>query len=328
VNKLRFGVVGVGYIGQLHAEKYAAMKDVTLAGLADIDFKKAKEVAHKYNTKAYSSYFELLKNVDGISLAVPTAFHFQIARDILNHGKHLLIEKPITLLLSDADILIELANDKKIVFQVGHIERFNPAIVKMRPFVFDPVYIESQRLSSFTKRGTDVNVVLDLMIHDLDILLSMVNSDIKEIDAFGAPVMSDGIDLAHVKVSFSNGTIAHLSVNRHSHESVRAIRILQPDSYISVDYSKRKFGITKLKRSGENFDHFSPDSYEETTFQDSDPLLEQIGSFIGCIKNGTKPKVSGIDGRNALSLALTIVDQIKRKTSGAIPGNDFFKKAG
>jgi len=328
VNKLRFGVVGVGYIGQLHAEKYAAMKDVTLAGLADIDFKKAKEVAHKYNTKAYSSHFELLKNVDGISLAVPTAFHFQIARDILNHGKHLLIEKPITLLLSDADILIELANDKKIVFQVGHIERFNPAIVKMRPFVFDPVYIESQRLSSFTKRGTDVNVVLDLMIHDLDILLSMVNSDIKEIDAFGAPVMSDGIDLAHVKVSFSNGTIAHLSVNRHSHESVRAIRILQPDSYISVDYSKRKFGITKLKRSGENFDHFSPDSYEETTFQDSDPLLEQIGSFIGCIKNGTKPKVSGIDGRNALSLALTIVDQIKRKTSGAIPGNDFFKKAG
>jgi len=328
VNKLRFGVVGVGYIGQLHAEKYAAMKDITLAGLADIDFKKAKEMAHKYNTKAYSSHLELLKNVDGISLAVPTAIHFEIARDILNHGKHLLIEKPITLLLSDADTLIELATDNKIVLQVGHIERFNPAIVKMRPFVFDPIYIESQRLSSFTKRGTDVDVVLDLMIHDLDIILNLVNSDIKEIDAFGAPVMTDAIDLANVKISFSNGTIAHLSVNRHSHESVRRIRILQQDSYISVDYSKRKCGITKLKRRGEGFDHFSPDSYEETTFQDSDPLFEQIGSFIYCIKTHTKPKVSGIDGRNALSLALTIVDQIKRKTSSAIPDNDFFQKGG
>jgi predicted dehydrogenase len=156
VKKLRFGVIGVGYIGELHAQKYAAMEDIDLAGLADIDFERAREMACKYNTKAYSSHIELLKDVDGISLAVPTKSHFMIARDILNHGTHLLIEKPITLSLRDADNLIKLANDNNVILQTGHIERFNPAIVKMKPFLSNPIYIESQRLSSFTKRGTDV----------------------------------------------------------------------------------------------------------------------------------------------------------------------------
>lgn len=312
MSRLRFGVVGIGHIGQLHVKKYAAIKDVDLVGLADIDFKKAKDEAEKYNTKAYSDHLELLENVDGVSLAVPTASHFEIGRDIIMHGKHVLIEKPITTLLSDADTLIKLAAENNTVLQIGHIERFNPAVEKMKPFIFDPIYIESQRLSSFTKRGTDVDVVLDLMIHDLDIILDMVNSDIKKIDAFGAPVLTDAIDLAHVIISFSNGSVANLSVNRHSHESIRKIRVLQPDSYISVDYSKRKFCITKLKKDEEDFDPFSSEAYEETTFQDSDPLLKQISSFIDCIKNRTKPRVSGVDGKNALSLALTITEQIRK----------------
>ena len=319
MKKLRFGVVGVGYIGALHAQKYAAMEDIDLAGLADIDFKRAKEMAGKYNTKAYSSHTELLRNVDGVSLAVPTISHFEIARDILNHGTHLLIEKPITLSIRDADNLIKLANDNNIILQTGHIERFNPAIVKMKQFLSNPIYIESQRLSSFTKRGTDVDVVLDLMIHDLDIILHIVNSDIKEIDAFGAPVMSNRIDIANVKITFSNGTIANLTANRYSHESIRAIRVLQLDNYISVDYSKRKLSITKIKKNGKNFDQFSSDSYKENSFPDSDPLSDQIKSFIDSIKNGTEPKVSGVDGRNALSAALSIVDQIEKKYSQLHP---------
>jgi len=319
VKKLQFGVVGVGYIGELHAQKYASMEDIDLAGLADIDFKRAKEMACKYDTKAYSSHTELLQNVDGLSLAVPTVSHFRIARDILNHGTHLLIEKPITFLLRDADNLIKLANDNNIILQTGHIERFNPAIVKMEPFLSTPIYIETQRLSSFTKRGTDVDVVLDLMIHDLDIILHIVNSDIKEIDAFGAPVMTDKIDIANAKIIFTNGTIANLTANRHSHESIRAIRVLQLDNYISVDYGKRKLSITEIKKDGKNFDQFSPDSYKENSFPDSDPLSDQIRSFIDSIKNGTEPKVSGVDGRNALSAALSIVDQIEKKYSELYP---------
>ena len=319
MRKLQFGVVGVGYIGELHAQKYASMEDIDLAGLADIDFNRAKEMACKYDTKAYRSHTELLQNVDGLSLAVPTVSHFRIARDILNHGTHLLIEKPITLSLRDADNLIKLANDNNIILQTGHIERFNPAIVKMEPILSTPIYIESQRLSSLTKRGTDVDVVLDLMIHDLDIILHIVNSDIKEIDAFGAPVMTHKIDIANAKIIFTNGTIANLTANRHSHESIRAIRVLQLDNYISVDYGKRKLSITEIKKDGKNFDQFSPDSCKEKSFPDSDPLSDQIRSFIDSIKNGTEPKVSGVDGRNALSAALSIVDQIEKKYSELYP---------
>lgn len=302
--KLRLGVVGVGYAGELHGQKYASMEDIDLAGVADIDFERAKDIARKYNTKAYNSHTELLPYVDGLSLAVPTVSHFEIGHDILTHGIHLLVEKPITLKLRDADSLIEMAKKNNTILQIGHIERFNPAVVKMESLLSKPIFIESHRLSFFTKRGTDVDVVLDLMIHDLDIILHLVNSEIKEIDAVGMPVMGDKIDIANVRIIFANGTIANLTASRVSNESLRMIRIFQPDKCISVDYGKRKISMTQVKGDKED---------REDKFPDSDPLADQIRSFVEAIKRGTEPKVSGVDGKRALAVALSIIDQIKRK---------------
>jgi len=257
MKKLRLGVVGVGYLGELHAQKYASMEDIDLVGLADMDFEKAKEMARKYNTKAYSSHTELLPHVDGLSLAVPTASHFEIGHDILTNGIHLLVEKPITFKLMDADSLIEIAKKNNTILQTGHIERFNPAVIRMESLLSKPIFIESHRLSFFTKRGTDVDVVLDLMIHDLDIILHLVNSQIKEIDAVGMPVISDKIDFANVRIIFANGIVANLTASRVSNESLRMIRIFQPDNYISVDYGKRKISITQFRRDKKNITDLS-----------------------------------------------------------------------
>ncbi len=311
--KLRLGVVGVGYVGELHAQKYASMEDVDLVGLADIDFKRAKEVARKYNTKAYNSHTELLPSVDGLSLAVPTVSHFEIAHDILTHGTHLLVEKPITLKLRDADRLIEMAKERNTILQIGHIERFNPAVVKMESLLSKPIFIESHRLNFFTKRGTDVDVVLDLMIHDLDIILHLVDSEIEEIDAVGMPVMGDNIDIASVRIIFANGTVANVTASRVSNESLRMVRIFQPDNCISVDYGNRKISVTHLEGSGKDSTDGSSLVHREDKFPDSDPLADQIRSFVEAIKGGTEPKVTGVDGKRALAVALCIIDQIKGK---------------
>jgi len=305
MKKLRLGVVGVGYVGELHVQKYAAMEDIDLVGIADIDFERAGQIARKHNTKAYSNHTELLPLVDGLSLAVPTVSHFAIGHDILTHGIHLLVEKPITLKLEDADGLIETAKKNNTILQTGHIERFNPAVVKMESLLSRPIFIESHRLNFFTKRSTDVDVVLDLMIHDLDIILHLVNSEIKKIDALGMPVMSDKIDIANVRIMFANGTVANLTASRVSNESLRMIRIFQPDTHISVDYGKKKISVTRLKGDGKN---------REDTFPDSDPLADQIRSFVEAIRKGAEPKVSGVDGKNALAVALSIINQIKGKT--------------
>jgi len=313
MGRLRLGVVGVGYVGELHAQKYAAMEDIDLVGLADIDFERAKDVARKYNTKGYNSHTELLPHVDGLSLAVPAASHYEIGHDILTYGTHLLIEKPITLKLGDADRLIEIAKRNKAILQVGHIERFNPAVVKMGSLLSKPVFIESQRLNSFIKRGTDVDVILDLMIHDLDIVLHLVNSEIEEVDAVGMPVVTDKIDIANVRIIFGNGTVANLTASRVSHESLRMVRILQPDSYISVDYGKRKISVTQIKGDTRNPPNLFPIVNKEEEFPDSDPMADQIRSFVEAIRNGTAPKVSGDDGKKVLAVALSIIEQINRK---------------
>ncbi len=313
MGRLRLGVVGVGHVGELHAQKYASMEDIDLVGVADIDFQRAKDVAGRYNTKGYNSHTELLPHVDGLSLAVPAASHYEIGHDILAHGTHLLIEKPITLELGDADRLIEIAKRNKAILQIGHIERFNPAVVKLGLLLSKPVFIESQRLNFFTNRGTDVDVILDLMIHDLDIVVHLVNSRIEEVEAVGMPVITDKIDIANVRIAFGNGTIANLTASRVSHESLRMIRVLQPDSYISVDYGKRKISVTHIKGDRRNPSDLSPIVHKEEEFPDSDPLADQIRSFVGAIRNGTEPKVSGDDGKKALAVALSIIDQIKRK---------------
>jgi predicted dehydrogenase len=313
MKKLRLGVVGAGYIGELHAGKYSAMGDVDLVGIADINFERAQEMARKYNTNAYDSYSGLVPHVDGLSLTVPTISHFDLGNDILNHGIHLLIEKPITLKPEHADTLIETAKKNHAVLQVGHIERFNPAVIKMESFISRPALIESHRLSAFTKRGTDVDIVLDLMIHDLDIILHIVRSEIKEIDATGMSVISDKIDVASARIAFFGGAVANLTASRVSSESHRVIRVFQPDINISVDCGKRKINLARF--ASDNRDSADSPSivYEEEEFPNSDPLNDQIRSFLDAIKNGTTPRVSGVDGRRALAVALDIIDRIKRK---------------
>ena len=306
MKRLRLGVVGVGHLGSLHAQKYATMSDINLVGVVDVDHKKAREAATKCNTKAFSSHSELISQVDGISLAVPTPSHFDIGYEILNHGVHLLIEKPITLRVGDADRLIEEAKKNGLILQTGHIERFNPVVAKMKALISQPVFIESHRLNRFTERGTDVDVVLDLMIHDLDIVLHLMQSEIREIEAVGMPVVTGKIDFANVRMLFGDGTVANLTASRVSNKSIRTARIFQPDSYVSVDYNLRKIGVTRF---------ISPLNHSVDTFGDSDPLADQVKSFVECIKKGREPEVSGDDGRRALAVALSIVDQIKTKTN-------------
>jgi predicted dehydrogenase len=314
MKKLRLGVVGVGYLGEFHAQKYASMEDIDLVGLTDKNPERAQEMARKYNTKAYNSHTELLSHVDGLSLAVPTVSHFEIGHDILDHGIHLLIEKPITLKLMDADRLIEIAKKNNTILQIGHIERFNPAVIKMESMLSKPLFIDSHRLAFFTNRGTDVDVILDLMIHDLDIIMHIVDSEIKEINAVGMPAVSDKIDIANVRIIFSNGTVANLTASRVSNESLRMIRIFQPDNCISIDYSKRKISVTQFKGSEKDSADIPSLVHKEDEFLDSDPLADQIRSFVETIKTRAEPKVTGVDGRKALAVALSIIDQIKRRT--------------
>ena len=311
MEQLRFGVAGVGYLGEFHAQKYASMAGVKLAGVADVNFARAKEIAQKYETKAYENYTDLLPHVDGLSLAVPTPAHFEIGCDILDHGIHLLIEKPITLDLNEAEKLIEIAKNNNVILQTGHIERFNPAVIKMEKLVSEPIFIEAQRLNSYTIRGTDVDVVLDLMIHDLDIILNLVRSEIKKIDAVGIFVVSDKIDAANARITFSNEVVANITASRISNESVRTIRVFQPDNSISVDYGKRKISITQPGSDENEPVGFSQVTCREETFSGSDPLADEIKSFVQVIKDGTEPKVSGIDGKKALSVALSIIDRIR-----------------
>lgn len=313
MKKLRLGVIGVGYVGELHAQKYAAMEGVDLVGVADQDFARAQEVARRYNTTPYSSHTELLPFLDGASLAVPTVSHFEIGYEMLGHGVNLLIEKPITLNLGDAERLIESAEENGAVLQIGHIERFNPAVIKMESLISKPIFIESHRLNFFTKRGTDVDVVLDLMIHDLDIILHIVNSDIEDIDAVGMPVVSNKIDIANVRIIFANGTVANVTASRVSSESLRMLRIFQPDTHISVDYGNRRITVTQLK-GDKTLAGRTPVVHREDEFPNSDPLADQLSSFVKAIKKGTEPKVSGLDGKRALAVSLSIIEQITRKT--------------
>jgi predicted dehydrogenase len=313
MKKIRLGVIGVGYVGELHAQKYAAMEDVDLVGVADADFARAQEVARRYNTTAYSNYAELLPLLDGASLAVPTLSHFEIGHELLAHGVNLLIEKPITLNLEDAESLIQRAKEHGAVLQIGHIERFNPAVMKMESLISKPIFIESHRLNFFTMRGTDVDVVLDLMIHDLDIILHIVDSEIEDIDAVGMPVVNDKIDIANVRIIFANGAIANVTASRVSSESLRMLRIFQPETHISVDYGDRKITVTRLN-GDKGLAGSSPVVHHEEVFPNSDPMADQLRSFVESIQKGTKPKVSGEEGMRALAVSLSIIKQITEKT--------------
>jgi predicted dehydrogenase len=310
-NNIRIGVIGVGHLGEYHVQKYVAIPKVDLVGVVDIDHERARDIARRYNTQAFAGVEEILGEVDGVSLAVPTESHFHMGRDILSRGVHLLIEKPITYKLSHADQLIELAEEKGVVLQVGHVERFNPAVIRMESLLNRPIFIESNRLNLFTNRGIDVDVVLDLMIHDLDIILHAVNSEIREVHAVGLSVITEKTDIANVRIIFGNGTVANLTASRVSNKNLRKIRIFQTDSYMSVDCVKRQISVTRLNGHMRGPDKFPQITSEKLKYPDSDPLADQIGSFVETIVTSSEPVVTGDDGRKALRVALAIIEQIE-----------------
>ena len=311
-DKLRVAVIGVGHLGEYHVQKYKALPEVELVGVVDVDVDRVKEIARRYDTVGHEVHSGILSQVDAVSLAVTTEMHFEVAKDVLSNNVHMLIEKPITYDLKEADMLIHMARERNLVLQVGLIERFNPAIKKLEPLLKNPVFLESHRMNLFTTRGLDVDVVLDLMIHDLDIILHLVQSKVKEVHAVGMPVITEKTDIANVRLIFEDGTAANLTASRVSGKMLRKIRVFQPDAYFSADCGKRQLTAINLDSEAKDANDFPKVATTKEIYEGTDPLAEEISSFVNAVQNGSEPVVTGEDGRNALSVALSIIDQIER----------------
>jgi predicted dehydrogenase len=312
MKKVSIAVIGVGHLGEYHVQKYRALPEVDLIGVVDTNAERAAEIARRYDTKAFGTHKEVLGSADAVSLAVPTEKHYEVAKDILSGGVHLLVEKPITYTLEPADTLISMAREKNLVLQVGLVERFNPAVVKMKSLLTRPVFVESHRMNTFTSRGTDVDVVLDLMIHDLDIILHVMPAELKEVHAVGMSVLTDKTDIANVRLIFKDGSVGNLTASRVSEKILRKIRVFQPDAYLSVNCYKREISVTRLAADKTGVHGFPELDSAIQTFPGSDPLADQIASFVHCVRNGCEPVVPGRDGRRALQVALGIIEQIKQ----------------
>ena len=309
MKKLRVGVIGVGYLGKFHAQKYALMEDVDLVGVVDINRSRAENIAEKLGTNAYSSHKDLFGKVDAVSIAVPTPAHFAVARDFLENNVNVLIEKPMTTSLEEADELIKISESKGLVIQAGHLERFNPAITASKDIIKKPMFIESHRLSIYKERCTDVSVVLDLMIHDIDIILNFVRSDIKSVHASGIPVISEHVDIANARLEFANGCIANVTASRISTKNERKIRLFQKDAYVSLDFANHE--ITIIRQSGEGSNGLIPGmEIKQRSFSNGDALKDELKSFVKAVKRRESPEVTGRMGRDALKLALNIMEQI------------------
>ena len=311
MNNIKCAVIGVGYLGRFHAQKLKQMPGVDLIAVCDINQETAVSVAKELDVSPCYNFHTLLNDVDAITIAATTRTHFDIAKACISAGKHVLIEKPITETVAQANELIELAKKHKVKLQVGHLERFNSARMALDDYLDRPRFIESQRIAPYKPRGTDVNVVLDLMIHDIDILQSIVKAPIKHIDAQGAPILSQDIDIANARLHFANGCVANVTASRISFKSERKTRIFQPNSYISIDYQNKKFAVFE-KGTGEMFPGIPEILRHESCFDKSDALYEEIASFIDCIIYDKQPIVSGEDGCSALEIASKITLKINQ----------------
>jgi predicted dehydrogenase len=306
--KIKVGVAGIGHLGSYHLQKYQKMENCEIICIADTILERAQKAAVIYNCLALSDYLDMLGQVDAVSIAVPTGEHYKIARDFLAAGIDVLIEKPICATLEQADELIELARKNKLILQVGFVERFNPAIMALEKVMTRPVFIESHRLHPFFERGTDVDVILDLMIHDLDIILKFVDSPLRSVEAVGVPFLSDKIDISNVRLSFDSGCIANVTASRISAKTMQKIRFFSIEGYHSVDYQKREIVSLGKRINGSGHLEIIQNSIEVGSH---DPLEEEIRSFISAVVNRSKPLVSGEDARKSLELAVDIIKKMK-----------------
>jgi predicted dehydrogenase len=307
---LKVAVVGVGHLGKWHADKYAAATDCELVAVVDSNIENARDIAQKHGAEAYSDYRDIIPLVDAISLVVPTSLHYKIAREFLEAGIHCLIEKPITESITEAETLIEIARDNKLVLQVGHIERFNSVMIGIVERLDKPRFLESTRLAPFTTRATDVSVILDLMIHDIDIILDLIGSPIKRISASGISVLSDTIDIANARIEFENHCVANVTASRISRKRERKLRIFQKNTYLSADLQDKLLAVN-CKSEHDNEEGYRDIRHEELRFEDNDALNLEVLDFINAIKTGGRPKVDGQDGKRALETAIAITTQIK-----------------
>ena len=298
--KIRIGVIGIGYLGKFHLEKFQKNKDCQLVWLIDKNIKNLKNYKDKYNVS--TNYKEIVNDVDAVSIVTPTVKHYEIARYFIEKNKHVLIEKPMTQTVSEAKKLINLAKKHKKTIQIGHLERFNPVIRKVSSLIKNPLFIEVHRLAQFNPRSTDVNVIYDLMIHDIDITTSLVPSKIKKISSFGKSIITNKIDIANARLEFFNGTIANLTASRISQKSERKIRIFEKDKYLSLDFLQPKLKIVeKVKKKSSKLFKTLEYNYKKT-----DALNDEIIDFINSIRMNKKPLVDGIQGMEALKLAAAI----------------------
>ena len=298
--KIRIGVIGIGYLGKFHLEKFQKNKDCQLVWLIDKNIKNLKNYKDKYNIS--TNYKEIVDDVDAVSIVTPTVNHYEIARYFIERNKHVLIEKPMTQTVSEAKKLINLSKKHKKTIQIGHLERFNPVIRKVSSLIKNPLFIEVHRLAQFNPRSTDVNVVYDLMIHDIDITTSLVPSKIKKISSFGKNIITNKIDIANARLEFFNGTIANLTASRISQKSERKIRIFEKDKYLSLDFLQPKLKIVeKVKKKSSKLFKTLEYNYKKT-----DALNDEIIDFINSIRMNKKPLVDGIQGMEALKLAAAI----------------------
>jgi predicted dehydrogenase len=322
--KLKVGVIGVGHLGSLHSKMYAEIGTAEFVGVYDVSPEKRNEIAAKYKVMAFSSIEELLRAVDAVSIATVTMSHFEVAKQVLLAGKHVMIEKPITSTLAEADELIALAAQKNVLIQVGHIERFNPAIISLESYQLKPMFIESHRLAQFNPRGTDVAVVLDLMIHDIDIILSLVNSPVKQIDANGVAVVSDTPDIANARLQFENGCVANVTASRISRNKMRKMRMFQSNAYIAIDFQLGSADVFRLGNEGEGsiwstmlLGQIGEGKkkrsiiYEQPEMKKINALQYELESFVNAVQQNTRPVVNGEDGRLALDVAQQIMHKIQ-----------------
>lgn len=303
---LRVGVVGVGYLGRFHAQKYAVLPGVTLVAVVDTNADRAAEIARESQTTARTDYRDLFGHVDCVSIAVPTQFHYIVAQDFLSHNIDVLVEKPLTATAAEGHELVILAERHQRILQVGHLERFNPALRSLTGILTAPRFIECHRVAPFVERGTDVDVVRDLMIHDLDVILSLVRSPVTSIEAFGVPVLTSEPDIANARLRFASGCIANVTASRVALKRERKMRVFQPDTYLVVDYGEHRIRICR-REPGAQPGALPNLTFEERAVGGEDALEEEIRAFLQAVRDRSQPVVSGHDGLQALEVAERIM---------------------
>lgn len=318
---LKIGVIGAGHLGKFHLNNWMEMTDVEVVGFCDTDDANATSVSEKYKLKRFASPDELLDNCDAVDIVAPTTFHFELCALALRKGRHVFVEKPLTNTMEEAKSLLKLAKESNLKFQVGHIERFNPAFASLKNYSLEPMFIEVHRLAQFNPRGTDVSVILDLMIHDIDIILHLVKSSVSYISANGVAVLSDTPDIANVRIEFDNGCVANLTSSRISMKKMRKMRIFQKDAYIGIDFLDKKTEIIRQDLSGDKsvftFDIDTPKGKKTVAISspqvnDSNAMMDELTAFKDAIKNNTETPVTIIDGYRAMEVAHQILDKINK----------------